>query len=355
MIGLTPEQEQRAARIHAEAIVIDQHSDIQMDVVAHRGKGMTRVLAGRHLPGLRQGGFTGLVLGTLGRFGLQLYPYLQTPTHAALQMIDSIYQEVEETPDALMIATRAEDFRRAKREGKLAFAFGMEGVEPVGQDLSMLRTFYRLGLRVAQPTWHNRNLAADGCGEAHPGGLSNFGRELIKEMNRVGILIDLAHLAEPGFWDVVELSSRPVMVSHGNCKAICNHVRNLTDDQIRAIGAMGGIVGAVFLEAFVREQAATVEHVLDHIDHMVKLIGVDHVGLGPDYIDYNPGMIIASLDVAGVARRRLETTIPYATGAETAAELPNVTRGLVARGYADDDIKKVLGGNFLRLFEQVCG
>ena len=355
MLNLTEEQEQRAARLHAEAIVIDQHSDIQMDVVAHRGRGETRVLAARHLSGLTQGGFNGVVLGTLGRYGLQLYPYLQTPTHAALQMIDSIYQERDETPDALMLATKAEDFRRAKREGKIAFAFGMEGVEPIGQDLSMLRTFYRLGLRVAQPTWHNRNLAADGCGEPFPSGLSNFGRALIQEMNRLGILVDLAHLAEPGFWDVVKLSTKPVMVSHANCKALCNHPRNLTDDQIRAIGGMGGIVGAVFLGGFVRAKDATIEHVLDHIDHLVKLIGVDHVGLGPDYIDYNPEMIIAALDVAGVARSGLETTIPYAKGAETAAELPNITRGLVARGYAEEDIKRILGGNFLRLFERVCG
>jgi membrane dipeptidase len=194
---------------------------------------------------------------------------------------------------------------------------------------------YRLGLRVLGITWNRRNEAADGVGELRTeGGLTNFGVDLVNECNRLGILIDVAHLAPAGVEDVLAVSQAPIIATHANCDALWSHPRNLTDAQLEVIAEKGGVVGVTPVPSFLgnHQERADLSEMLDHVDHMVEVMGEDGVGLGMDF--------------DGVGEMRTH-------GIETASDLPNLTRGLVERGYGDGWISKILGGNFLRVFGEV--
>ncbi|MGI5835468.1 MAG: dipeptidase, partial [Chloroflexota bacterium] len=213
----------------------------------------------------------------------------------------------------------------------------MEGAEGLDGDLGALRVFHRLGLRSLGLTWNWRNEAADGVFETRTcGGLTQFGIDLVGECNRLGILVDMAHLAPAGVRDVLEVSEAPVVVTHANCHALWPHFRNLTDSQLEAIAAKGGVVGATAVPAFLgqEESRCPLDPLLDHIDHMVKVMGEDAVGIG--------------LDLDGVGDNRVE-------GLEDASKMPNLTVGLAERGYSESTIRKILGENFLRVFRQVAG
>ncbi|MDI7277690.1 MAG: dipeptidase, partial [Anaerolineae bacterium] len=251
-------------------------------------------------------------------------------------LLDVFYEAAAATPD-LVLATRAADVRRAKTEGRLAGIIGLEGAEALRGDLGILRVLYRLGLRNLGITWSVRNEAADGVGEARTGGgLTEFGVRLVKEANRLGIMVDVAHLAPAGVRDVLALCDGPVVASHANARAVCDHARNLTDEQLEALAAKGGVVGVTFVPSFVaaERERQSVETLLDHVDHIVRVAGVDHVGLGSDFDGY---------DTAQLA------------GMPDATALPAITAGLQARGYSEEAISKVLGANWLRVFEQVAG
>jgi membrane dipeptidase len=199
----------------------------------------------------------------------------------------------------------------------------------------MLRSIYRLGLRCLGITWNRRNEAADGLDERHTGGgLTRFGKQLVKECERLGIVIDLAHLPPKGVQDVLEMAEAPVVVTHGNAHALWPHQRNLTDKQLEGIARNGGVVGVVPAPPFLCDDnnASTLAQLLDHVDHMVQVMGVDHVGFGGDFDG------LGDLRVHGI---------------EDVEKLPNFTAGLMERGYPAQDIQKMLGGNFLRVFEQI--
>jgi membrane dipeptidase len=235
----------------------------------------------------------------------------------------------------MMLATSAQDILTAKEQGKLAAVLAIEGGEALEGDLGVLRLFHRLGVRSIGLTWNERNNIADGVGDSRSkGGLSVFGADLIKEMNRLGILVDVSHLSDPGFWDVVELSTQPIIASHSNSRAVCNHRRNLTDDQIKALAKNGGVMGMNFAAAFVKEDGKPkLDDLLNHIDHIVELVGPEHVGLGSDF------------DGIGAAPEEL-------TDAST---MPLITDGLCKRGYSDEHIRLILGGNYFRVFKEVWG
>jgi membrane dipeptidase len=341
---------ERALEIHDEALVVDQHSDIQMDIVTRRGRGETKVMERIHLPKMIRGGVDFTAVSTPPRYGYQPRPYLMTAVHSAMQMVDCIYREIEESPDMLTLASTSMEILKAKKEGKRSLMLCMEGAEALETDLSLLRNFYRLGVRLIELTWHQKNLVADGCGEPSNSGLSNFGRELVREMNRIGMIIDLSHISEAGFWDVINLSQSPVIASHSNARSVCDHPRNLWDDQIKALAKKGGVMGMNFLGQFVKDQNPTVQDVLNHIDHIANLVGVEHVGLGPDWIDYAPQLILDCLDPRDYLSKRIPITI-YAKGLAREEELPNLTIGLLARGYSVEDIRNILGGNFLKFLD----
>jgi membrane dipeptidase len=247
-------------------------------------------------------------------------------------MVDAILSEVERSPDARLV-TRAADVRACHADGKLGVLVNVEGAEPLHGQLGVLRSLYRLGVRVLQPVWNHRNDAADGIAEQPGGGLSAFGRDLVKEMNRLGMAIDLSHITRQGFFEVLDLSEQPVLFTHGNCRALFDHRRNLADDQIEALAAQGGVFGISVVNAFMSGGRSDVKTVADHVDHAVQLVGPDHVAYGSDFDGTD--------------------TVP--TGLEDVARLPNLTAELMARGYKDDDLAKILGGNYLRVFERVFG
>jgi membrane dipeptidase len=257
-------------------------------------------------------------------------------TNEALRLIDAFYRTQDENADTLMLATAAADVRHAKAEGKIAGILSLEGAEALEGDLAMLRIFHRLGVRAMGLTWNWRNQAADGLGESRTGGgLTEFGVALVQEANRLGLILDIAHLAPAGVRDVLELSEAPVVASHANARALCDNRRNLTDVQLAGLAATGGLVAVTYVPSFLSQnfRDASLERVLDHIDYIVRTIGVDHVGLGSDFDGFG-----------GV--------LP---GLEDVSHLPSLTTGLVARGYSDKDVAKVLGGNYLRVFRQVAG
>jgi len=202
-------------------------------------------------------------------------------------------------------------------------------------------------------TWHVRNLAGAGTGETTNSGLSNFGKTLVKEMNRLGILIDVSHLSAAGVRDVLEVSEQPIIASHSNAYNICNHQRNLEDWQIKGIAKNEGIIGIAFLGNFVAKENPSIDHVLDHIDYIARLVGTAHLGIGPDYTDFCQDMFIASRRSTKSGLPVDATEIPYADGVENVTKLCNFTRGLVSRGYKDEEIKGILGENFVRLFKKV--
>ena len=238
--------------------------------------------------------------------------------------------------DKLMFFTKVSDVREAERKGKVAAMLSIEGGEAVEADLGVLRMLHRLGVRAMTLTWNGRNQIADGAAEARTkGGLTNFGVELVGEMNRIGMVVDVSHISDAGFFDVIETTTKPIIASHSNCRALCNHRRNLTDEMIKALADKGGVMGMNFAPDFIdgRKENATLERLLDHVGHVVKIAGVDHVGLGSDFDG-------------------IETT---PKGLEDVARMPYLTEGLIKKGYKEDYILKILGENFLRVFSEVIG
>ena len=329
MIQLTAEQEARAQELHYGSLLIDTHVDTIIGVVNGRfGLGEERADGHLDLPRMKRGGVNA-----------QFFACYIEPVHKparslrrCLQMIDAIYTQAELNPQAMEIAYTAQDMLRIHAAGKVAAIISIEGGEALEGDLGVLRMLHRLGVRAIGLTWNQRNDIADGVGEIRAqGGLTNFGVKVIQEMNRLGILVDVSHLTKPGFWDVIAESTAPIIASHSNAQAVCEHVRNLDDDQIKALAKNGGVMGMNFAPAFVAPEQPTIEDMLNHIDHIVKLVGPDHVGMGSDF------------DGIG------STPI----GLEDVSKMINITRGLVQRGYSDQDIVKILGGNYLRVFQQV--
>lgn len=339
---MTVNVNQRVKDLHARCVVFDGHCDTLLSIrdgarrlgerCQPRPEGGVTNSQHIDLPRLLEGGVTAQIFACFVR-----KPYLPSDaTNEALRVIDAFYQALDENPDTLMLATTAADVERAKAEGKVAGVLSLEGAEALEGDLAMLRAFHRLGLRALGFTWNWRNQAADGLDESRTGGgLTEFGVEVVREANRLGVILDIAHLAPAGVRDVLALSEAPVVASHANARSLCDHRRNLTDEHMEGLAASGGLVAVTYVPSFLAQnsQDASLERVLDHVDYIVKVVGVDHVGLGSDFDGFN-----------GV--------LP---GLEDVSHLPALTAGLVARGYTDDDVAKILGGNYLRVFRQVAG
>jgi len=329
------------------------HEDVAVDVSHRRLQGETQVMKKIHVPRYRKAGVKFVVIATGGD---QLRPFgsarvgFRTQTMGALKSMDDMITEVEEASEDMMIINGASDFQGVLNTNKVGIIFNLEGGMPLDGNLFMLRTFYRIGLRVMQLGWYFRNELSDSGAEANPGGLSRFGRQVVEEMNRLGIVIDVSHLSEACVMDVLEVSQYPIMASHSNAKAVRDHYRNLSDEAIEGIAKKGGVVGVVFCPPFVSERAATMDDLIDHIDHMRDLTGITHVAIGPDYIDYAPELVAGEI-TAKMGKTAPETGFP--TGLETVEELPNLIEGLKKRGYKMKEIELIMGGNLLGLFQQV--
>lgn len=374
--------EERAARIHRQAIIVDGHNDIPSVILASNYDLGTR---SRHthtdLARMKESGITGAFFSIYVEAALAEKPTPQGggALRRAVDLIDVTYRQVERHPAELSLATSAADIRRAKRDGKIAVLMGVEGGHAIESSLFALRTLYRLGARYMTLTHTNTNEWADSAGSSGPPvvrhhGLAPFGKEVVREMQRIGMLVDVSHVSDETFWSVLEVAKAPVIASHSSARAIAPHRRNLDDAMLRGLAKNGGVAmvnfwsvflspeyGAAakkwsekhgkayaelrarlhddplaFREALDKLRAQTeplpvvpLSVLVDHVDHMVKVAGIDHVGLGSDF----DGVDALPEGLSGIDG------------------LPRITLELVKRGYSDEDILKILGGNFMRVFE----
>lgn len=249
----------------------------------------------------------------------------------ALDGLGFLDEEVEQSQGNVVVAHSAREIVDASQASKLAVVMAVENSDVLEGSLNVLRMLHKLGVRSIGLTHNVRSLAADGNAEADcSGGLTSFGVRLVQEMNRLGMLVDVAHINEPGFFHVMDISRRPVIVSHANCRAVCEHPRNLTDIQLRALAQNGGSVGITFVPRFVDAEAPSLDRLVDHVDHAVQVAGLESVGLGSDF-DGGGSLI------------------------EDAAAFPVIAEKLLQRGYGQQDVNAIMGENHLRVLRAVLG
>jgi membrane dipeptidase len=374
----------RAVALQKRAIVVDGHNDIPT-IMADEDYDIGVSSVGKYhtdIARLKQSGMTGEFFSiyvdrqyAAPDWVSKNYATQGGSARRALDLIDVSYRMIEKYPRDLMLATSTADIRRAKKEGKIGVLFGIEGGHAIENSLPALREFYRLGVRYMTLTHNNTNEWADACCDtARHGGLSDFGKEVVAEMNRLGMLVDVSHVSDETMSDVLEVSKAPVIASHSSARVFSNHKRNVPDELLKRIAQNGGVVMVNFYPAFLDEKVrvaglerdqrlkaqrdalreqfkddqkrldeelqklndanpipnTTLSMLVDHIEHIAKVAGVDHVGLGSDF-DGVPNLPEGLRDVAG---------------------LPVITYELLRRGHTDADVLKILGGNLMRVFAE---
>jgi membrane dipeptidase len=270
------------------------------------------------------------------------------------EMIADAAEEADAS-DSLAILRSAGDLDEALARGRIGLLLHLEGCRPLMGSLAGLQSLFELGIRSAQLTWNGGNELADGVGVPQPAGLTKLGREALREMQRLGVLVDVSHLAPAGVRDVLELTERPVVASHANAAALHLHPRNLTDDQIRGIAATGGVVGLCFVPTFIGPPA-TVERLVDHADHMASLVGTDHLALGPDYVEMALPTMLADMRGDPMYADGGDGPPEWAVfpeGLQRVETLATLSAALLERGWSQGDVVKVLGGNALRVLRSV--
>ena len=277
----------------------------------------------------------------------------------AADSIKTWLRRLVEYADALLHVTSVDDIVRAKELRRTGVIFGWQNASPIEGDLSRLELFHSLGVRIVQLTYNERNRLGNGCWERTDAGLSSFGVDAVDEMNRLGVLVDLSHCGDQTTLEAIELSEKPVAVTHSNARSFYDHPRNKPDDILRLLAEKGGVIGATSWPPFLRSQFdSTLADFGDAIDDLVERVGVDHVGIGSDYTqDQTKEWFDVLMSQQGTKfnprRREYPDTVTHPAGIETPNKLPNVARELVRRGYREGDIAKILGGNWLRLFGEV--
>jgi membrane dipeptidase len=374
-----------AQAIHQSALIIDTHADTpQRFLDGHFDLAQNTSVADGHMD------FGKIKQGNLGAEFFSIWVEPDFKGHYAkrtLELIDSVYQQAARHPDKMVMAFSADDIVNAHQQHKFAALMGIEGGHSIENDIHLLRDYYRLGVRYMTLTWSNTNEWADSSGDiqdpnvTHHNGLTDFGKDVVREMNRLGMIVDISHVADSTFYQALLISRAPVIASHSSSRELTNHPRNMTDDMLRAVARNNGVVMVNFYSAFIdenyRKQSSDPEKIkqrdaeveafkkahahadgspvtydeyaaiekewaaqfprpplkslIDHIDHVAKVAGIDHVGLGSDF--------------DGV------TSLPQ--GIDSVADLPKITAALVERGYSREDIDKILGGNFLRVMREV--
>ncbi len=341
---MNQELSRRAARLNARSFVVDAHFDLPWDVANQRDRGHTQVIANQYLDRFREGGFNLIVAAIF----IENFFLPEMGLRRALDQISYLEEELDHLAAEILLCRSLEDIRQIKDDARMGLMLSLEGADPLQGDLQLLRIFYDLGVRGLGLTWSRRNEAGNGCSftgtaQDRPGGLTAFGRALVQKAEALGMLIDVSHLNEAGFWDVMEVAQTPVIASHSNCRALANTPRNLYDQQIEALAASQGVMGVNAISAFVGDEARKrgVDDLLDHVDHVVKVAGIQHVGIGFDF--------------CGGFQNHLSLPHPL----ETYDVLPghhhlkDFTAGLVQRGYDEEDISLILGGNLMRIYERV--
>ena len=366
--------------IHRRAIIVDMHADTVQRVI-DENVDINQRLGDGHLDAVRakEGGLDAQF------FSIWVEPQLfggggaSAMKRADIQ-IEAIHNLAIKHPETWELATTAEDVRRASQDGKIAALMGLEGGYAIDEKIENVKRYYDLGVRYMSPAWSVSTSWAGSSGDAvgESRGLNDFGKQVVREMNRLGMMVDVSHVSDMTFWDIVNTSTKPVIATHSGCRAIANVPRNLTDDMIVALAKTGGVVNVIFYPEHIEpgwsekkkkvdaqiaslvQQASdaeqgtlaqkklardrvrsqeylkrlppvSVSRIVDHIDHVVKLVGIDHVGIGSDF----DGVQAVPTDMKSVA------------------DLPNLTKELLKRGYSESDIDKILGGNMLRVMEEI--
>ncbi|MDI7258354.1 MAG: dipeptidase [Thermodesulfobacteriota bacterium] len=355
------ELERKTSEIHRRSIVVDGHCHLTKELIGKRDQSERQLFKKYYLPLFDRVGLQVLLL-IIGGDNNANVKGSDLMLWGALEVIDYVYQELEECSDVVKLCTRPSDIDETLKDGKVAIMLGLEGGRPLEgrpmhDSLSTLRAFHRLGVRSLQLTGNGRNRLADGIAEARTkGGLTQFGVAVAKEMNRLGMIIDISHLSPAGVIDVLSVSEGPIIASHSNAKAICDHPRNLTDEIIRKIAEREGIVGLSFFSTLINKDKdlPTVEDLVDHVDHIANLVGIDYVGLGPDFSEFSIRISQWSGprgDMEGVQYGNKENY--FHPELRDWSHIPNVTKSLLKRGYSEEAIQKVLGVNFLRFYKRV--
>jgi membrane dipeptidase len=338
-----------AAALHRDAVVADTHNDLLMLVSRRPPEAQAAYFREHWLPQLRAGGVDVQVLPVF--IDDDFRP--EGAMRQTLRMIEAGHRVAEGNPDTVRLCRTGADIDATLADGRVALVLALEGCEAVGTDVELLRTLARLGIRMASFTHFGRTALADGSAEDDAGSrLTSAGVAAVALLEELGVLIDVSHLSATGTDHVLSLATRPVVASHSCSYAVRPHHRNLTDERLKGIAASGGVVGVNFYYGFVDPDSPTVGRLADHLEHVASVAGIDHVGLGPDFVkevyeQLTPSA--ASVDFEGMSGT---VTIP---GLETPAGLPLVTEELLRRGWPEDDIRKVLGENWLRVFRSDLG
>jgi membrane dipeptidase len=340
-IRLDEEKEARAEELHRASLIIDMHTCMLEDRLVEQD-----FLA--NVPRIQRSGIDGFVE--------EVIPF-EEEFESSIETLGRFRRKIEKHPD-FMPAFHAQDFVRAKESGKQAVMFGLEP-QSFGRDLGRVAIAYGLGIRVALLTLNTRNYVGDGCGERTNTGLSYLGLELVEQMNELGMLIDLSHCGTQTTLDAIEASQDPVLCNHVGARTLYPQLKRLkTDEELVALADKGGLAGiSAIPNQLSRNPEQGIEDMLNHIDYIVHLIGTDHVAIGTDIlfgdqveVHRQTDQTLLKLDYYGQ-----ELNAPYMYGIESPEEWPNITRGLVSRGYSDDEIRKILGGNALRIISDVVG
>lgn len=269
--------------------------------------------------------------------------YLET----ALEQIDQFLAEAPRSEGMIQMVKTRGDLPERVEPGSVKFLLHFEGCMPLRGSIEILRNFYRLGLRSIQPVWNFRNELGDGVWENRTGGgLTNFGVQVIKEANRLGMVVDLSHMNREGFFQTLDVATAPLLVSHANACGMLKNPRNLDDEQIRAIAKQGGLVGILALPERVKEGEVDIEDMLKHMDYIINLVGIEHLALGMDFVKYDGPRTLKD-------RHHPLHPDPLIKGFEEIEDLPNLIDGLQRHGYQDGEIKSILGGNYLRVLKTI--
>lgn len=343
MIAPTEETEARIARLHRHGLV-DLHFDLLMDLYEKRDR--ANVLATDFLPEFEA--------GDVGVIATALYlddRYLpEMALRVALGQIARLYTEVSES-NRFAICRSHQEILQTRAAGKIVLLITMEGVEPIGSDLDLLRVFYELGVRSLGLTHVRRNAAGDGGLFAASGsprdGLTSFGREVVRECENLGVIIDLAHISPAGFEDVCEMATKPVIISHTNARRYFDIERNVSDEQIKMVGERSGVIGINAVLVSPRQEDATLDRYIDHIEHVRDLIGINGVALGFDFFEF----IVRQWSAED--RKTKLTHAHFIPDLTDHSHSRGLTRRLIERGFSDDEIEKLLFRNWMRIFEQL--
>ncbi len=366
---------ERIAELHRSALVWDCHNDLSYRVL-YEGLDIGQRLPGGQvdIPRLREGGVDVQVVALF----IQNYLYPDKAARQCFALLEAMHKTITANAADVELARTGTDIERITAAGKIAMPFAIEGGHAIENDLALLRKFHEMGVSSMTLT-HNlsHDWADSSAGQPRWGGLNDLGRSVVAEMNRLGMVVDVSHASNETFFDALEASRDPVILSHSGCWAVNPHRRNVTDEMLLALAANGGVIGIVFEPGFISgaygqarnelraisrpilakvpviedydlrvavehldagrdwplDELPTIEVLLDHIDHAVKIAGVDHVGLGADMYPRTPTLV----------------------GIRGAQDYSNITEGLKRRGYSDEDVRKIMGGNFLRVWKQVTG